>query len=1069
MKHLLAQLADFVEARIDWIIDRWLRAVDRRPDRDSAANLTIQQLVDHLPELCKDLAERLRHAGQSHAASENHHAHVHATHRWEQGYRLDELIREAGVVRRIVTIDLLQAFAAETANFDAAAEMEARRIIEHFFNDVLVESAEQFSEEKEAALRASQQHSQAILDSALDCVIVMGQDGLIREWNPASERVFGFKRQEVLGKELAALIIPPQLRERHRRGLARFLATGDGPLLGHRVEINAIRADGSSLLVELSIAAYLLEGSWVFTAYLRDITARKADEEASQRLAALVRSSADAIIATNPENIITSWNEGAQRLYGYTAEEVIGKPITVIVPPEYYNQEIDILRRVARGELIARFQTVRLCKDGRLLDVSLTASPIRDKDNNVLGASKIARDITEPKRAERAAQLLLAVNEDLSRLFSPEEMMRAASARVGEFFGASRCAVLELNHQAETFSVLSEWRRDSAARERAGTQRMAEYMAPELRAALASGAVIVVNNVNADPRTAPAAEKYSALDIAAYVSAPFISRGEAKAALALYRDAPYEWREAEINLLRELTARVWSRIERARYEEALRETSERFQTLADNIAPLAWMADPDGWIFFYNKRWFEYTGTTLEEMQGWGWEKVHHPDYIERVTAKWKDHLQRGEPWEDTFPLRSADGEYRWFLSRASPIRDREGKIVRWFGTNTDFDDQKRTEEALRLAQQEAEAANQAKDRFLAALSHELRTPLNPVLMWACAALEDDTLDPTVRDGLRMICRNIEMEARLIDDLLDLTRIARGKLQLRLQPCDAGALLQHSIEIVRSQTQTKDLRVSVTLSASNHIVEADPTRLQQVFWNLLKNGCKFAPVGGEISVRSYDSAPGVLALEFADNGPGIDPALMPRLFVAFEQGTRTGEGLGLGLAISKGIIEVLGGKLHARNKENGSGALFTVELNAVADGRIAQPHGAKDAASSLPQQLRILIVEDHADTATVMRKLLERAGHQVMVASTMRDAIALLHTVELDVLVSDLGLPDGNGMQIMRELTRISDAKGIAISGYGMEEDRNRSRAAGFSAHLTKPIDVHELTKTIRRVTEPAH
>jgi two-component system, chemotaxis family, CheB/CheR fusion protein len=307
----------------------------------------------------------------------------------------------------------------------------------------------------------------------------------------------------------------------------------------------------------------------------------------------------------------------------------------------------------------------------------------------------------------------------------------------------------------------------------------------------------------------------------------------------------------------------------------------------------------------------------------------------------------------------------------------------------------------------------------------------------------------------------------LIDDLLDLTRIARGKLQINLQPCRADALLNHAVEIVRSQLLSKNLRLSVDLTASNHHIMADPTRMEQVFWNLLKNAYKFTPEHGEVIVRSYDSGPNRVVFEISDSGNGIDSELMPKLFTAFEQGTRSGEGLGLGLAICKAVLEMHQGKIKAGNRPDGKGAVFRVELRTVPAVSIVAPVERKPAAVA-SRKLNILIVEDHENTATVMSRLLKRNGHEVVTASTVRQALELLHTTPLDLLVSDLGLPDGNGFQVMRELAKISDAKGIAISGYGMEEDLERSSRAGFSAHLTKPIDVQKLQETIQQVTAAA-
>src|SRR6266567_4937985 len=243
--------------------------------------------------------------------------------------------------------------------------------------------------------------SRTFLDSALDCIITMDATGRVREFNPAAERVFGFRRDEVVGKELASLIIPPRLRERHRQGLAHYLKTGEGPLLGRLIEIAALRRDSTEILVALAISATDIDGSPVFTAYLRDITEQKRVEDANRRLAAIIESSGDAIISIDLDGRITSWNKEAERLFGYSAGEIIGKPITILLPPEGPNEELAIIERIRRGEGIIRYETVQRRKDGSLPDISLTSSPINDESGHVIGASKIARDITERVRTER--------------------------------------------------------------------------------------------------------------------------------------------------------------------------------------------------------------------------------------------------------------------------------------------------------------------------------------------------------------------------------------------------------------------------------------------------------------------------------------------------------------------------------------------------------------------------------------------------------------------------------------------------------------------------------------------
>ena len=264
--------------------------------------------------------------------------------------------------------------------------------------------------------------NRAILDSALDCIITMDASGHVVEFNPAAERVFGFTREQAVGRELAELIIPVRLRERHRQGLKHYLQTGEGPVLDRRIEIEALRADGSEILVELAITSFRIQGEPAFTAYLRDITERKRGEDASQRLAAIVESSGDAIISKDLDGRITSWNEAAERLFGYKPDEVIGQPITILIPRDRHDEEPAILARIRRGESIDHYETVRCRKDGTFFDVSLTISPIRDESGRIVGASKIGRDISERVRSERRRSAQYAVASLLAGSFSLVEV-----------------------------------------------------------------------------------------------------------------------------------------------------------------------------------------------------------------------------------------------------------------------------------------------------------------------------------------------------------------------------------------------------------------------------------------------------------------------------------------------------------------------------------------------------------------------------------------------------------------------------------------------------------------------
>jgi PAS domain S-box-containing protein len=411
---------------------------------------------------------------------------------------------------------------------------------------------------------------------------------------------------------------------------------------------------------------------------------------------------------------------------------------------------------------------------------------------------------------------------------------------------------------------------------------------------------------------------------------------------------------------------------------------------------------------------------------------------------------------------------------------------------------QKRAAEQARLT---AEAANHAKDHFLAVLSHELRTPLTPVLSTVQAIESEADLSPDLRDALDMIRRNVELEARLIDDLLDLTRISKGKLELHLQTVDAHEALTTALDICRSDILDKGLKLEVDLAAARRHLRADSARLHQVFWNLIKNAVKFTPSGGTIFVGTRNDggggerppappgdgvngpaaappprapAPGGaaserLVVEVRDTGIGIEPQVLPRIFDAFEQGersiTRNFGGLGLGLAISKALIDMQGGRLTAASAGRGHGATFRVDMAVTHVPAAAPGHAGPVPGASSRHDLRILLVDDHLDTALAMRRLLQRIGYRVTIANTVAEAIAAYRDDEFDLLISDIGLPDGSGIDLVRQLNEVRPVTGIALSGFGMEEDVRKSKAAGFYEHLTKPVNFQRLHALIREAT----
>jgi signal transduction histidine kinase len=392
----------------------------------------------------------------------------------------------------------------------------------------------------------------------------------------------------------------------------------------------------------------------------------------------------------------------------------------------------------------------------------------------------------------------------------------------------------------------------------------------------------------------------------------------------------------------------------------------------------------------------------------------------------------------------------------------------------------KRQQKELRVAYDEAKTANARKDQFLANLSHELRTPLTPILA-AVSSSRSATLEPAdVTEAFEIIRRNVELEARLIDDLLDLTRIANGKLRLDSRRTDTHEMLHHALDTCTGQITEKSLRLTLQLDAERHEVEADPARLQQVFWNLLRNAVKFTPTGGEITIRSSNTGENEWRLEMRDTGIGLAPDALERIFDAFEQagtqgleGNRGMGGLGLGLAISRALVTGHQGRIWAESEGLGHGATFIVglPLASVEDGTIsiqAPTNGSgtpsRETRKSAESRV-VLLVEDHADSARFLQRNMQRHGYTVVTAGSMAAAIGAFKDNPVDVIVSDIGLPDGDGCELIQALHAIRLVPGIALSGYGMEKDLQRSRDAGFAEHLTKPVDFGLLEQALDRIS----
>jgi len=502
--------------------------------------------------------------------------------------------------------------------------------------------------------------------------------------------------------------------------------------------------------------------------------------------------------------------------------------------------------------------------------------------------------------------------------------------------------------------------------------------------------------------------------------------------------------------------------DRRQTEQALIESEARFRTMADNISQLAWMADERGWVFWYNQRWFEYTGTTLDQMQGWGWTAVHHPDHLDRVVRRIQASWDSGEVWEDTFPLRGKDGEYRWFLSRALPVHDGSGRIVRWFGTNTDITERRRAEEALR-------EADRRKDEFIALLAHELRNPLAPLRH----GLEIQRLagsDLTALEQARtMMERQVNHMVRLVDDLLDVSRISSGKLVLRKSRVDVRDAIRNALETVEPTMRASRHEVRVGLPAEPLCVEADSVRLIQVFSNLLNNAARYTPAEGAISVSAVREGDAVI-VSVSDNGIGISPEMLQQVFDPFTQIRPAGEsaqgGLGLGLPLARSLVQMHGGSIAATSAGLGQGARFDVRLPLDVEGLPApQPVPARHEFPGA----RVLVVDDNVDAAQSLAMLLELMGYEAKAVYSGRAALEIAVAYDPVAIILDIGMPGMNGYEVARQLRESADSENvvlIALSGFAQDDDRSRAMRTGFDAHLVKPVELETLEALLERLAK---
>jgi PAS domain S-box-containing protein len=522
--------------------------------------------------------------------------------------------------------------------------------------------------------------------------------------------------------------------------------------------------------------------------------------------------------------------------------------------------------------------------------------------------------------------------------------------------------------------------------------------------------------------------------------------------------------------------------ERTRAEKALRQSEARLRTLAELAPVLLWETDAEGRTVSRNQRWLEYTGQTVEESQRDGWLSAIHPDDREHTRRAVDAAVAAELPLELEHRIRSRVGLYRWFLIRQLPVRDDQQRVIRWLGAAIDIDAQRGALDAAKAARAEAETANRLKDEFLATLSHELRTPLAPILLWG-RSLRDGQVPPHHFDrAASSIVQSAESQLKLIEDLLDLSRLQAGKLALERRRAAPEKVARTALDIIRPTAEAKQVTLWFDVEVGLGEMLFDPGRYQQVLWNLLSNAVKFTPAGGQVTLRVRRSG-GWLVTAVTDTGEGVAPAFIDQLFQRFRQAdtgdARRHGGLGIGLALCRYLVELEGGTIAAHSDGQGRGARFTVRMpwREPQLGRSGEETAVAAEETDL-HGLSVLLVEDDPDTREVMAWTLERAGAQVSPVPDGARALAQLDE-ELGqrrerrmVIVCDIGLPGMSGYELIAQVARRCRERGApllpacAVSAHVREVDRRRAIDAGFDLYVAKPVDADVLVSAVWELSQ---
>jgi PAS domain S-box-containing protein len=873
------------------------------------------------------------------------------------------------------------------------------------------------------------------LRSIGDAVITTDVEGRVTHMNAVAESLTGWMQRDAVGQPLDTVFRIVNEDTRQPVDNPGMKALRQGVVMGLANHTVLIRKSGSECPIDDSAAPISDEHGNVSGCVLifRDVTALRRTEQDKARqlltarlLASIIESSNDAIISKSLDGVIQSWNAAAERLFGYSAQQAVGRHISLVIPSDRIAEEDHIVASLKAGERIEHFETERLRSDGGRILVSLTISPIRDDAGNVIGASKIVRDVTRQRHAEQRERQLLAE-------------AAAANAKFHAFFeqGALFAGIMDVNGTILEANRLS-WEACGYTREQ-----------------------IVGKPFWEGPWWAPSAHLAERIKAAS---------GQAAAGQIFRAELPYfvadgSERMADVTIqpIRDDTGRVLflapTGVDITDRTQAQADR-EKFVTLVENSTDFIGMCDLDGVPFFVNRAGLEMVGLDdIEQARQTPVQSFFFPEDQPRIMHEFfPSVLERGHGEVEVRFRHFKTGEARWMAYKVLTLPDASGRPIAFATVSQDVTERKRLEENLRSLAADLSEADRRKNEFLAMLAHELRNPLAPISNAARALRLGGRDGDALRAASEMLERQIGQMARLVDDLLDMSRITRGKIELRKERIELAPIVHQAVEAVRAQYRSMNHELTVTLPPQALHLDADPARLAQVVSNLLNNACKFTEKNGHVWLSVHEES-GQAVIRVRDTGIGIAPEHLPHLFDMFAQVDtsleRSRDGLGIGLTLVKTLVEMHGGIVEARSDGLGRGSEFAVRLPILAETPEALPSPTVKEPISAARR-RILIVDDSEDGAESLAILLQFGGHETHKAHDGAEAIKAVERLRPDAVLLDIGLPILNGYEVCRRIRKEPWGKDlvlIALTGWGQEEDRQRSREAGFDAHLVKPVD----------------